>query len=192
VPPTTTPTASAPLYTAGSPHHLDAAYRPLLPGTVAVPTSDRVRTSTAGYSCSPYSDPSTLSLDGITPPGHVTRWWVRQGYDGLGQHGYAPYFPYPYTGPAPCEFDSETQDDRFPLPHTRERQMQGMGLRQMPTPAASQGPAMRLRQLPTPAGSQARHLGRVRYCYLGRARCRFLVRVKCQIFFFWGGVVDPL
>jgi hypothetical protein len=123
VPPTTMPTASAPLYTAGWPHHPDAAYRPLLSGTVAVPTSDRGQTSIAGYSGSPYSEPLTFSQMGITPPSHVTRWWVREGYDGLGQHGYASYFPYPYTGPTPCESDSETQDDRFPQTQTGEMQM---------------------------------------------------------------------
>jgi hypothetical protein len=80
VPPTTMPTDSAALYTAGWPHHPDAAYRPLLPGTVVVPMSDHRQTSTAGYSCSPYSEPPTFSQMGITPPGHVTRWWVREGW----------------------------------------------------------------------------------------------------------------
>jgi len=153
VPPTTTPTALAPLCTTGWPHHPDAAYRPLLPGTVAVPTSDHGQTSTAGYSCSPYSELPTFLQMEITPPGHVTRWWVREGYDGLGQHGYVPYFPYPYTRPTPCGSDSETQDDRFPLTQTGEIQMQGMGLRQMLTSAASQGPAIGLRQLPAPTRS---------------------------------------
>jgi hypothetical protein len=66
----------------------------------------------------------------------------------MGPHGYASYFSYPYsTGPMPCGSDSETQDDRFPLPQTGEMQMpamglgqsQIMGLRQMPASAASQG-----------------------------------------------------
>jgi hypothetical protein len=117
VPSTTTPTASAALYTAGWPHHPDAAYRTLLPGTVAVSTSDHGPTSTAGYSCSPYEMPLTFSQMGITSPGHVTRWWVREG---MGPHGYAPYFPYPYIGPMSCGSDSETQDDRFPLLQTEE------------------------------------------------------------------------
>jgi hypothetical protein len=121
---------------------------------MAVPTSNRGQTSTAGYSGSSYSEPQTFLEIGITPPGHVSRWWVREGYDGLGQHGYAPYFPYPYTGPTPFGSNSETQDDRFPLTQTGEMQMQGMGLRQMPAPTASQGLAMGLRQLPAPAGSQ--------------------------------------
>jgi hypothetical protein len=78
---------------------------------------------------------------------------VREGYDGMMPHGYAPYFPYPYTGPTPCESDSETQDDRFLLPQTREMQMPAMGLRQMSAPAAMQGPAMGLRQMPASAAS---------------------------------------
>jgi hypothetical protein len=53
----------------------------------------------------------------------------------MGPHGYAPYFPYTYsgpTGPMPCRSDSETHDDRFPLPQTGEMQMPAVGLGQMP------------------------------------------------------------
>jgi hypothetical protein len=58
------------------------------------------------------------------------------------------------TGPMPCGSDSETQDDRFPLPQTREMQMPAMGLRQMPVTTVSQGPAIGLRQVPAPAANQ--------------------------------------
>jgi len=109
VPPMTTPTYSTALYTAAWLHHPDVAYRPLLLGTVAVPTSDHGQTSTAGYCSSPYSELSTLSQIGFTPPGNVARWWVREGIE---PHGYASYFQYTYTGPMPCESDCETQDDR--------------------------------------------------------------------------------
>jgi hypothetical protein len=61
VPPMTTPTDSTALYTAAWPHHPDVAYRPLLPSTVAMPTSDHGQTSTAGYCSSPYSELPTLS-----------------------------------------------------------------------------------------------------------------------------------
>jgi len=94
VPPTTMRTALAPLYTAAWPHHPDAAYRPLLPDTVGVITSDHGQTSTAGYSCSPYSVPSTFSQMGIT-----------------------------FTGTTPCGPDSETQDNRFPLSQPGKLQM---------------------------------------------------------------------
>jgi hypothetical protein len=151
VPLTTTPTDSAALYTAGWPLHPDAAYKPLLPGQMVVPTSDHWQTSTAGYSSSPYSEPPSFSQMGITPPGHVTRWWVREG---MGPHGYMPYFPYTYTGPTPCGSDSETLDDRFPLLHTRAMQMPDVGLRRMPAPAAMQGQIMGLRQTPALAASQ--------------------------------------
>jgi hypothetical protein len=67
VPLMTTPTDSTALYTAPWPHHPDAAYRPLLPGTVAVPTSDHGQTSTAECSSSPYSEMPTLSQIGFTP-----------------------------------------------------------------------------------------------------------------------------
>jgi len=98
VPPTTMPTALAPLYTTAWPHHPDAAYRPLLPGTVGVIPSDHGQTSTAGYSCSPYSVPSTFSQMGITSPGHVTRWWVREGHDAISPHwANMGYYPYPFT-----------------------------------------------------------------------------------------------
>jgi hypothetical protein len=82
----------------------------------------------------------------------------------MGPHGYASYFPYPYTGPMPCGYNSETQDDRFPLLQTGEMQMSAVGLGQMPALVAMQGqmPAlatmqgqiMRLRQMPASAVSQ--------------------------------------
>jgi hypothetical protein len=124
VPPTTMRTALAPLYTAAWPHHPDAAYRPLLPDTVGVITSDHGQTSTAGYSCSPYSVPSTFSQMGITSPGHVTRWWVREGHDAISPHwANMGYYPYPFTGTMPCGPDSETQDNRFPLSQPGKLQM---------------------------------------------------------------------
>jgi len=187
VPPMTTPTDSTALYTAPWPHHPDVAYRPLLPGTVAVPTSDHGQTSTAGCSSSPYSELPTLSQIGFTPPGNVARWWVREG---MGPHGYAPYFSYTYTGPMPCGSDSETQDDRFPLPQTGEMQMSAVGLGQMPAQAATQGQIMGLRQRLASVASQGLerakclYLGRARGRYLERARYHFPVRVRCQI---WGG-----
>jgi hypothetical protein len=57
----------------------------------------------------------------------------------MGPHGYASYFLYTYTGPMPCGSDSETQDDKFPLPLTGETQMLAVGLGQMPAQAAMQG-----------------------------------------------------
>jgi hypothetical protein len=81
---------------------------------------------------------------GITSPGHVTRWWVREGHDASSPHwANSVYYPYPFIGPMPCGPDSETQDDRFPLSQPREIQMPAAGLRQMPAPADSQGPAPR-------------------------------------------------
>jgi hypothetical protein len=174
--PMTTPTNSTALYTAAWPHHPDAAYRPLLPGTVPLPTSDHGQTSTAGYCSSPYSELPTLSQIGFTPPGNVARWWVREG---MGPHGYAPYFPYTYTGPMPCGTDSETHDDRFPLPQTEEMQMPAVGLGQMPAQTVIQGQIMGLRQMPALAASQG--LERARCRYLERVRYHFPMRVKCQI-----------
>jgi hypothetical protein len=72
----------------------------------------------------------------------------------MGPHGYAPYFPYTYTAPMPCGSDSETQDDRFPLPQTGKMQMPAVGLGQMPAQAAMQGQIMGLRQMPASAASQ--------------------------------------
>jgi hypothetical protein len=63
-----------------------------------------------------------------------------------------PYFPYTYIGPTPYGSDSETQDDRFPLPQLGERQMPAMGMRQMQTSGESQGSA--------PGGSQALFSGK--------------------------------
>jgi len=183
--PMTTPTDSTALYTAAWPHHPDAAYKPLLPGKVAVPTLDHGQTSTAGYCSSPYSEPPTLSQIGFTPPGNVARWWVREG---MWPHGYAPYFPYTYTAPMTCNPDSETQDDRFPLSQTEEMQMPTVGLGQMPAQAAMQGQIMGLRQMPASVASQARRLERARCLYLGRARWLYLVRVRCQI---WGEPDSP-
>jgi hypothetical protein len=109
VPPTTTSTSPTPLYTMAWPHHPNAAYRPLLPSTVGMTTSDHGQTNTAGYSSFPYSVPLTLSQMGITSPGHVTRWCAPEGYDGMTpQWPNMLYFPYPYTIPAPCGSNSET------------------------------------------------------------------------------------
>jgi hypothetical protein len=136
VTPMTKPTDSTALYIAAWPHHPGAAYRPLLPGTMAVPTSDHGQTSTAGCRSSPLSELPTLSQIGFTPPGNVARWWVREG---MGPHGYASYFPYTYTGPMTCNPDSETQDDRFPLSQTGEMQMPAVGLGHVPSQAGMQG-----------------------------------------------------
>jgi hypothetical protein len=114
------PTDSTALYTTAWPHHPEVVYRPLLPGTVVVPTSDHGHISTAGCSSSPYSELQTLCQIGFTPPGNVTRWWLGEG---MGPHGYAPYFPYTYTPPTPCNPDNETQDDRVLLSQTGEMQM---------------------------------------------------------------------
>jgi len=92
---------------------------------------------------------------GITSPGHVTRWWVREGHDAISPHwANMGYYPYPFTRPTPCGSDSETQDDRFPLPQSRERQMLAKGVRQMPVPGESQGPAAGGRQTPISGESQ--------------------------------------
>jgi hypothetical protein len=136
VPPMTTPTNSTALYTAAWPHHPDGAYRPLLPGTVAVPTSDHGQTSTAGPCSSPFSELPTLSQIGFTQPGNVARWWVREG---MGSQGYAPYFPYTSSVPSTCNPDSETQDGRFPLSQTGEMQMPTVGFGQIPAQATMQG-----------------------------------------------------
>jgi hypothetical protein len=133
VPPMTTPTDSTALYTAAWPHHPDGAYRPLLPGTVAVPTSNHGQTSTAGPCSSPLSELSTLSQIGFTQPGNAYRWWVREG---MGPQDYAPYFPYTYSVPSTCNPDSETQDGRFSLSQTGEMQMPAVGLGQIPAQAA--------------------------------------------------------
>lgn len=151
VPPMTTPTDSTPVYTTAWPHHPDGAYRPLLPGMVAVPTSDHGQTSTAGPSSSPLSEPPTLSQIGFTQPGNTYRWWVREG---IGSQGYAPYFPYTYSGPMTCNPDSETLDGRFPLSHTGEMQMPAVGLGQIPAQAASQGPGHVESQMPLSGESQ--------------------------------------
>jgi hypothetical protein len=101
--------APASLYTVAWPLHPDATYRPLLLGMVGVTTSDHRQTSTAGYSCSSYSVPPTFSQMGITSPGHVTRWWVREGHDAISPHwANMGYYPYPFTGPMSCGPDSET------------------------------------------------------------------------------------
>jgi hypothetical protein len=101
-----TSTAQGPLQTTSWPHHPDAAYKPLIPATAGMTTSDHGQTSTIGYSCSPYSMHQTLSQIGIASPGHVTRWWVREGRDG--ENGGVSYWLFPYNGPIPCGSDSET------------------------------------------------------------------------------------
>jgi len=72
----------------------------------------------------------------------------------MGPHGYAPYFPYTYTPPTPCNPDSETQDDRVLLSQTGEMQMPDVGLGQIPANLAMQGQIMGLRQMPASAASQ--------------------------------------
>jgi len=130
VPSMTTSTAQASLHIAPWPHHPDTAYRPFLPSTAGMTVSDHGQTSSTGYFSSPYSVPLTFSQMGITSPGHVTQWWVQEGHDGISPHwANMPYFPYTYTGPTPCGFDSETQDDRFSLPQPGERQMSATGVR---------------------------------------------------------------
>jgi len=69
------------------------------------------------------------------------------------------YFPYPYSGPMPCGFDSETQDDRFPLPQPGQRQMPATGVTQIPTPRESQAPISGETQLPPLKDSQVPDLG---------------------------------
>jgi hypothetical protein len=54
----------------------------------------------------------------------------------MGPHGYALYFLYTYIALAPCNPDSETQDDRFLLSQTGEMQMPAVGLGQMPAQEA--------------------------------------------------------
>jgi hypothetical protein len=121
VPPTTTSIAQAPLYTVPWPYQPDGVYRPLLPGMAGMTIVDHGQTNSVGYSCSPYSVPPTLSQMGITSAGHVTRWWVPEGYDGMNpHHAYMPYFLYLYTRPTPCGSDSETQNDRICC-HSRGR-----------------------------------------------------------------------
>jgi hypothetical protein len=151
VPPMTTPTDSTALYTTAWPHHPDGDYRPLLPGTVAVPMSDHEQTSTAGCCSSPLSELPTLSQIGFTQPGNVARWWVREG---MGPQGYAPYFSFTYSVPMTCNPDSETQDDRFPLSQTGKMQMLAAGSGQIPAQAVMQGQIMEARQMPASAASQ--------------------------------------
>jgi hypothetical protein len=153
VPPTTTPTASTPLYTAAWPHHPDAAYRPLMPSTVGTTTSDHGRASGAGYS--PYLLPPTFLHMGITSPGHVARWWAREGHDAGSPHwANMGYYPYPFTPPMSCNPDNKIQDDRFPLSQLGEMQMPATVLRQMPAPAERQGPVPRESQVPVYGESQ--------------------------------------
>jgi hypothetical protein len=155
VPSTTTSTAQASLHTASWPYHPDATCRPFLPGTVRMTMSDHGQTSSAGYYCSPYSLPPTFSQMWITSPGHVTRWWAREGHDGISPHwANMLYFPYTYTGPTPCGSDRETQDDRFSLPQPGERQMPATGVRQMPTLGESQGSELGGSQAPISGETQ--------------------------------------
>jgi hypothetical protein len=146
VPPMTTPTVSTALYSAAWPHHPDGAYRPLLPGTVAWPTSDHGQTSTAGPCSSPFSEPPSLSQLGFTQPGNAYRWWVNQP-------GYASYSPFTCSVPT-CNPDSETQDCRLPLSQTGEMQMPAVGLGQIPAQAAMQGQILGPRQMPASGASQ--------------------------------------
>jgi hypothetical protein len=96
--------------------------------------------------------PPTFLQMGITSPGHVTRWWVREGHDASSPHwANSVYYPYPFTGPTPCGPDSETQDDRFPLSQPGEMQMLA--------PAESQGLAPRESQVLVYGGSQVQLSG---------------------------------
>jgi hypothetical protein len=65
----------------------------------------------------------------------------------MGPQGYAPYFPYTYSGP-------ETHDGRFPLSQTGEMQMPAVGLGQIPVQAAMQGQILGERQMPASGASQ--------------------------------------
>jgi hypothetical protein len=137
VPCTTTSTSamSAALHTTPWPHHPDAVYRPLPPGTAGMSRSDPGQTSAAGYSPSPYS---TFLQLGITSPGHINRWWARECHD---PSRFPLYYPYPLSPPMPVNPDSETQDDRFLLSQPGEMPMPAMRLGQMSAPAGGQGPA---------------------------------------------------
>jgi hypothetical protein len=64
------------------------------------------------------------------------------------------YFSHSYTPPAPCGSNSDTQDDRFPMPQTGEIQIPATGLRQMPASGASQGPGPGESQVPISGESQ--------------------------------------
>jgi hypothetical protein len=134
--PMTTPTAPALLYTGAWPHHPGGSYRPLMPGTVGATTSAHGQTSGDGYT--PYSLPPTFSQMGITSPGHVDRWYVRDGH-ALTSHLYnVGYYQYPFTRPRLCGSDSETQDNRFPLPQSGEMQMPAAGMGPLLTPAVAE------------------------------------------------------
>jgi len=61
------------------------------------------------------------------------------------------YGPYPWFGPHPCGFDSETQDYKFPLTL--------LGESQMPAPRESQRPDPRKSQRPISGESQGLYLG---------------------------------
>jgi hypothetical protein len=114
---TSTPAMSAALHTTPWPHHPDAVYRPLPPGTVGMSRSDPGQTSAAGYSPSPYP---TFSQLGITSLGHVDRWWARECHD---PSRFPLYYPFLLTPPMPVNPDCETQDDRFPLSQPGEMPM---------------------------------------------------------------------
>jgi hypothetical protein len=147
-PTTSTPAMLAALHTTPWPHHPDAVYRPLPPGTAGMSRSDPGQTSAAGYSPSPYS---TFSQLGITSPSHIDRWWERECHD---PSRFPLYYPYPLTPPMPVNPDSETQDDRFPLSQPGEMPMPAMRLGQMSAPAGGQGPAPGESQVPVYGQSQ--------------------------------------
>lgn len=133
------------------PHLPDATYRPLLPGAVAGPRLDHEQPGTTGSFSSPYSELPTLSKIGFTQLGNVTGWWLREE---MGSKGYAPYFPYTYMPPTPCNPDSERQDERFPVAQPWEMQIPAVGLGHVPAQVAVQGHMMGLRQSPLSGGSQ--------------------------------------
>jgi hypothetical protein len=86
----------------------------------------------------------------------VTRWWVRDGHDGISPFwANMSYIPYPFSIPVPCGFDSETHDDRFPLPQLGERQMPATKVRQMSAPGWNQMLAPGENQGQAPEESQA-------------------------------------
>jgi hypothetical protein len=162
-PPTSTPAMSAALHTTPWPHHPDAVYRPLPPGTAGMSRSDPTQTSSAGYSSSlsPYT---TFSQMGLTSPGHIDRWWARECHD---LSRFPLYYPHPLTPTMPVNPDSETQDDRFPLPQRGGMPMPGMRSGQLSAQAGGQGPAhgesqMHVygqSQLPLPGESQGPDVG---------------------------------
>jgi hypothetical protein len=105
---------------------------------------------------------------------------VRDGH-ALTSHLYnVGYYQYPFTGPRLCGSDSETQDDRFPMPQSGEMQMPVAGLgpllalavaeRHGPGPGESQVPVSRESQVPVYGESQVPHSGESQVSLLGESQ----------------------